>query len=304
MKSKISLVLIFVFLGLCTVKAQNDAQMSHYMFNTIGYNPAFAGANGLINATFLHRTQWAGFKNAPSTQFISGDMSLDRLGGVGLSIVNDKLGYEKALNIRLMYAYHYKVSDDLKISGGLGLGVLNKSLDGTQLIYENMNDVNAITSNESQITPNIDFGIAGEYKDLTLGFSFSHVNQSLDKATFSKPPRHMYLFAQYAYALNETIDIVPSIYFKNSSFISQFELSALGVYDEKFWGGLSYRMQESLVIIAGVSIMNGIKIGYSYDLNTGPIKTYSSGSHEIMLSASFKKPEKAQIPYRTPRIFN
>lgn len=304
MKQRISLILIIAVIGIVRLQAQNDAQMSHFMFNHISYNPAFAGANGLINATFLHRTQWAGFKNAPSTQFLAGDMKLDRIGGVGISIVNDKLGYEKALNVRLMYAYHHQISEGFNISGGLGLGILNKSLDGSQLIYENMNDVNAITSKESEITPNIDFGIAGMYKDLTLGFSFSHVTQSLDKATFSKPPRHMYLFARYEYGINDQIDIVPSLYFKNSSFISQFELNVLGVYDKKFWGGLSYRMQESMVIMAGVSVMNGIKIGYSYDLNTGPVKSYSNGSHEIMLSVGFKKPVKEEIPYRTPRIFN
>lgn len=303
MKTRIIILSVICLLAIGSASAQNDAQMSHYMFNNIAYNPAFAGANGLINATFLHRTQWAGFKNAPSTQFLSGDMLLDRIGGVGLSIVNDKLGYEKALNVRLMYAYHHQLGEDMKISGGLGLGILSKSLDGTQLVYENMSDVNAVTTKESQISPNFDFGIAGKFKTFTLGFSFSHVNQSLSTATISKPPRHMYVFAQYEYAINEMIDVIPSVYFKNSSFISQFELNALGMYDKRFWGGLSYRMTESLVILAGLNVKNGLKIGYSYDLNTGPIKTYSSGSHEIMLAAAFKKPEKAQIPYRTPRIF-
>ena len=304
MKSRITLFFMLFTLSLSVAFAQNDAQMSHYMFNNLSYNPAFTGANGLINASFLHRTQWAGFKNAPATQFLIGDMMLPRIGGVGLSVVNDKLGYEKALNVRLMYAYHHKISDNINISGGLGLGILNKSLDGTQLVYENKTDVNAITTKEAEITPNIDFGLAAKIKDLTLGFSFLHVSQSLDKATFSKPPRHMYFYTSYEYAITEQIDIVPSIYFKNSSFISQFELNALGVYNKKFWGGLSYRMQESMVILVGLSILDGIKLGYSYDLNTGPIKTYSSGSHEIMLMASFKKPVKEEIPYRTPRIFN
>jgi len=304
MKSKISLLFAFIILGFSGVFAQNDPQMSHYMFNNLSYNPAFAGENGLMNASFLHRTQWAGFKNAPSTQFLSGDMLLDKIGGIGLSIVNDKVGYEKSLNIRLMYAYHHQISEGFDISGGIGLGILDKSLDGTQLIYEDMSDVNAITNKESQITPNIDFGLASKYKDLTLGLSYSHINQSLDNATFSKPPRNFYAFASYEYAVNKQIDIVPSLYFKNSSFISQFEISALGFYEKKFWAGLSYRVQESMVILVGLNIMNGVKLGYSYDLNVGPVKSYSSGSHEIMLMVSFKKPEKAMIPYRTPRIFN
>jgi len=303
MKNIIS-VFIIILISVSSVIAQNDAQMSHYMFNKMSYNPAFAGSNGLINASLLHRQQWAGFTDAPSTQFLMGDMMLPRIGGLGLSIVNDKLGFEQALNLRLMYAYHYKLSDDLDISAGLGVGFMNKSLDGSKLIYENMNDVNALLNKESELNPNIDFGIAAKYQDLTLGLSFTQINQSNAKATFSKPPRHFYAYAAYEYALNEQIDIIPSLYFKNSTFISQTEINVLGMYEERFWGGLSYRVQESVVILLGLNVVNGIRLGYSYDLNTGPVKSHSGGSHEIMIMASFEKPQKAHIQYRTPRIFN
>ncbi|MDD3875954.1 MAG: type IX secretion system membrane protein PorP/SprF [Bacteroidales bacterium] len=303
MKTRNILLAVLAFVTFTTAYSQNDAQMSHYMFNKLYYNPAFAGSTSLINASIMHRQQWVGFNNAPSTQFLMGDIFFDRIGGVGLSVTNDKVGYEKILNIKAMYAYHFNLSDKFSISGGLSVGLLNKSLDGTQLIYENMNDVNAIVTKESQLSPNVDFGLATKYQDITLGLSFTQLNQSNEKATFSKPPRHFYAFASYEYPLNEQIDIIPTLFFKNSSFISQFELNVMGMYDKKFWGGISYRMQESLVILLGLNVTKTIRLGYSYDLNTGPIKTHSSGSHEIMIMSSFAKPQKQHIPFKTPRVF-
>lgn len=295
---------LYVSLLSNTAFSQNDPQLSHFMFNKMSYNPAFAGSSGLINASILHRQQWAGFTDAPSTQLVMGDVLLPRIGGVGLSIVNDKLGFEQALNIRLMYAYHYHLSEDFRISAGLGAGVMNKSLDGSKLIYENMSDANAILNKESELNPNFDFGIAANYQDLELGLSFTQIDQSNESATFSKPPRHFYAYASYQYALNEQLDIIPSLYFKNSTFISQFEMNVLAMYDERFWGGVSYRLEESMVMLLGLNIMSGVRLGYSYDLNMGPVKSHSGGSHEIMIMASFDRPQKPHVQYRTPRFFN
>jgi hypothetical protein len=47
----------------------------------------------------------------------------------------------------------------------------------------------------------------------------------------------------------------------------------------------------------GMDIMNGVKVGYSYDFDTSALANFSKGSHEIMLGYSFtlgveKTPQK------------
>ena len=37
--------------------AQQDAQFTQYMFNTIYYNPAYAGVEGVTRFSAIHRTQ-------------------------------------------------------------------------------------------------------------------------------------------------------------------------------------------------------------------------------------------------------
>jgi len=73
-----------------------------------------------------------------------------------------------------------------------------------------------------------------------------------------------------------------------SDFISwQLDLSSRLEYDKKYWGGLSYRFQDAVVVFAGLNLSNGLSIGYSYDLPTSALITTTSGSHEICLSYSF-----------------
>ena len=74
-------------------------------------------------------------------------------------------------------------------------------------------------------------------------------------------------------------------------------------YGGKFWAGASYRYKESIVGLIGVDITQNIRIGYSYDYNSGAIKSYSSGSHEILLLGSFNL-QKSSIPSKSPRFFN
>ena len=43
--------------------AQQDAQYSQYMFNSLVINPAYAGSKEVTNANVLYRTQWVGLDN-------------------------------------------------------------------------------------------------------------------------------------------------------------------------------------------------------------------------------------------------
>ncbi|MDD5571522.1 MAG: type IX secretion system membrane protein PorP/SprF [Bacteroidales bacterium] len=285
--------------------AQNDIQISNFMFFGQTYNPAFAGYARSINATLLAREQWTGFKQAPSTQLLNFVFPAKNIGNFGLSIINDKLGFEKSINMRVVYAYPFALSDNSFISAGVCAGFINRTLEGSKLVYEDksISDPNGIYTNTSEFLPTIDMGILYYDQNLTLGASSTHLTKSASKATFYDASRHYYIFGSYKIPLNETVDIVPSLYFKNSKFISQFEVNANLMFGDKLWAGLSYRWKESIVGLFGIKIMKSFKIGYSYDFNIGDVKPYSYGSHEIFISYS---PEisKSSIYYKSPRLFN
>ena len=282
-------ILLLSFLIIDIANAQNDIMFSHYMFNENIFNPAMSGSTPNIETAIVARQQWVGFDNAPSTQMIKGHAYLDQvMGGVGLSIINDRIGYESALNLKLSYAYFLKLNDKSKLSFGLGFGFINKSVQGSKLTYDEVDDPYAITTDSKAFRADFDFGVAFNSKNFSTGLSVTHLSQSLKKSSLLKVPRNFYFFIKNVMNVNEKIDVIPSMVVRSSIYITQFDLNAILYYDKKFYGGIGYRLNDALIGTIGVNITKDIKFGYSYDFGVGAVKTHSGGTHEIMLSAAFK----------------
>ena len=80
--------------------------------------------------------------------------------------------------------------------------------------------------------------------------------------------------------------------------------SAMAKYNNKFWGGVNYRVQDAVSIIIGMQYRN-LNIGYSYDITTSALGSQgrSSGSHEIMIGYCFKiEIEKPRRSYKNTRF--
>ena len=268
--------------------SQNDVQFTHFTSSEMLFNPALAGKNETIDATLIARQQWMGFDQAPQTQLLNVGAHFDAIsGGVGLSVSNDQLGVENTINAKLMYAYKLKLDKKNNLSFGLGVGIINKSVKGSELIYDNMTDENAQLTNESKLKADFDFGIGFFNEKISAGISTTHIDQGLKKSTIMKVPRHYYLYFKYKIKASDKISIIPAVIARSSEFITQFDINACMDYDNKFWFGLSYRYGDAYVGMLGVTIAQKFKIGYSYDYSAGALKSYSGGSHEIMISAAF-----------------
>ncbi len=266
------------------------------------FNPAYTGDENYMNASLMMRQQWVGFETAPTTQILNADMFIERGGGFGLSVINDKLGYEKSINVRLMYAYHKYFRNESKLSVGAGIGFINRSIDGNKLIYEDKTivDPNGEYNVRNAIVPTIDAGIKYSSKKLSLGVSMTHINTTNSNSTLLNVPQHLYLYGHYALKLNDRIQVIPSFLVKSSIFITNYEINTNLVFSEKFYGGLTYRNKEAIIILLGLNITKNIKVRYSYDFNYGPVyKSHSTGSHEIMLSGFILKNTRK---YKSPRL--
>ena len=105
---KLNIAFLFLVIIIQPVLSQQDPLSSHYMFNTLTYNPGIAGTSGMICATALNRQQWVGFKGAPSTTVfnISAPVSPFKIqSGVGLLVESDNIGFDKDINISGSYSY-------------------------------------------------------------------------------------------------------------------------------------------------------------------------------------------------------
>ena len=270
--------------------AQQDPQFSQHMFTKLYYNPGFAGANDAICATLLYRNQWTGFGGEPKTAMLCADMPIDALhGGVGLSVhALDNLGAGNSLNIKANYAYQADLGNG-RLGIGIGAGYLQESLNGSKLIYNDAGDQNIPTGTASGGTYDISLGLYYQTDQLYAGLSANHLTaQELKYADITtKLARHYFLMAGYNYEINSTFTLRPAVFIKSDAVENQIDVNANLLINNKFWVGGAWRFQDAIVAMAGIELKPNLKLGYSYDITTSEIKTYSSGTHEIVLNYCF-----------------
>jgi type IX secretion system PorP/SprF family membrane protein len=222
---------------------------------------------------------------------LTADMPVEMLhGGVGLTVyAADGLGVEKNLNARLAYAYRADLGSG-RIGIGVDFGMHQKSLNGSKFVYNDANDNNIPTGNVSGSTFDLGFGAYYNTDKLYVGLSSAHLTEgeiNYDNIT-SSLARHYYLMAGYSLDLTSSLTLKPMVQLKSDAVSTQADINANLFINSRYWVGASYRLQDAIVLMAGLEIMPNLKLGYAYDLTTSEIKTYSSGTHEIMLGYCYK----------------
>ena len=138
------LIIIFAMLTGNYANAQQDPMFTHYSFNTLAINPAYAGSRDALTITGLHRSQWVSFKGAPITQTITAHSPIfNEKVGIGLSFLNDKIGPTNTSSFYFDFSYKIKINEINKF-----LVELNKTdkVDNDNLVdllqyYELVNEI-------------------------------------------------------------------------------------------------------------------------------------------------------------------
>jgi len=281
----------------CTVGvAQQLPQFTQYMYNTISINPAYAGSREALSIVGLHRSQWVGFKGGPITQTLSVNTPLrnDRI-GLGLSFIEDDLGPQNFSYLYGDFSYTIPTGDDARLAFGLKAGFTGFSFD-TDFRQDdsNINDP-LIYGVEDRWSPNIGAGVYWHSTRWYLGLSAPRIlntdyNRSKD---FEALERISYYFTGgYVFDLGKIIKLKPAFLIKatNGAPLS-YDLTANFLFNEKFWLGGSYRINEQTAAIGGIidfQISRQLRIGYAYEKPISDIASYTSGTHEILLIYEFK----------------
>jgi type IX secretion system PorP/SprF family membrane protein len=299
-KHSFSLIIVFL-LSTYSTKAQFDAQTSQYMLNVSAFNPAAVGASGMIELTGQHRMQWIGIPNAGTITYFGVGTPL-KIGktehGVGLRFINDRFGLFTNQTMHLQYNFKKKLGNGA-ISVGADLGFLSLGFAGDSITpiesdYHNFSsDPEVPQTSEVGMSFDMSVGLFYTINKSYIGISYSHLNAPVIKwgdRTEFKPRGTMYINGGYYWKLAPYPKFVikPGALFKTDFATFQLDVSALVEYNEKFVGGLNYRVQDAVVFLLGMNVLDGLYIGYAYDLPTTKIISVSSGGHEIFVSYNFE----------------
>lgn len=327
------LLLIWGFSSLCS--AQQEAQFTQYMFNKLSYNPGYAGTSGSICMTGLYRDQWMGLTlDAPTVGGTAGvtpktflftlDSPIPFLhGGVGATIMADKVGYTSSVNISFDYAYHVFWGAGV-LSVGLEGALNNYTIDFSGLVPPDgltgdpSNPVSSLgddplISNEkaSEMLTDVSLGLFYQVPGRAhAGIAIKNILAAKSETLNYQNTRCIYLMGGYEYTLpaKPSIRILPSALVKTADFsIFQIDLSCLVEYQRSVWGGLSYRYQDAIAVLAGVN-WKKLRLGLSYDFTTSSLGGISKpgrskGSMELYLRFCFDivLPPKPPSSYQNTR---
>lgn len=318
MNKTILLVLVCITtIGLNTSYGQQSAQFSQYMFNTLFYNPAYAGVEGVTTLTAFHRTQWAGYQptldnpGGINTQVVSLNTPILRLrSGFGLHIVNDNIGPLTNLEAQASFAYHLGVGNG-KLSLGIRVGAFSQTVDYDQYRPVDPDDVLLQGNGRvSQLRPDFSAGVFYRARQYYVGVGFKHLIDSqfdfVGIDSLNNPlENHVTVTGGFDYEPTYKVRLTPSFLVQSDLNSYSFDIGVLATYDDTMWGGISFRQQEALVGMIGYSFFKekSLKLGYSFDYVVLAQEAKAATSHEIMVTYSLPMSSASDKKIiRTPRF--
>jgi len=305
---RISCLSLILLLCGTSAYAQQEPQYTQYMYNTLTVNPGYTGSPGVLQANLLHRSQWVGMRGAPQTQAFSIHTPWSEMYeqiGVGLSVVNDRLGPSNEVYTDANFSYTLKMGEQGKLAFGLKAGVRVLNIDWSKGIYRQEGDPLLNTNINNRFNPTIGAGIYYYTDNWYAGVSipnFLRNNYYNDvQESLMNDRQHYYVIGGYVFTLSDDIKFKPAVLAKvvNGAPITA-DVSANFLFQDVVTLGAGYRWDDSVSALAGIQISRNVFVGYSYDYSVTELNKYNNGTHEFMLRFEVA-PKTKRI--KSPRFF-
>ncbi|MDP4222849.1 MAG: type IX secretion system membrane protein PorP/SprF [Bacteroidota bacterium] len=275
---------------------------NQYILNPLSINPAYAGNREVMNIAAFYRKQWVGIKGSPETMSFAADAPFndDRM-GLGLQVVNDKIGVTNETKINTDYSYKINMKRGI-LSFGLGAGIIMTNTAWSKLVHidpeDNLNDT------KIYVAPDFTFGAYYSSQSWFAGFSIPRLlGYKFDTEKNKYVIKNS--IGEYSYMFNTgyMFDLSPKLKFFPSALVVYSESTKL-LYDinahfrimDRFWIGASYRNSRAISGMFQFQVNNQLKLAYTYDFDFAKLRTFSSGSHEVMLRYEFRYKVEAVSP--------
>jgi len=307
MKNKL---LIFVTLISATFaiesNAQQDAQYTQYMYNTMSVNPAYAGSRDAISMTGLYRTQWVGLDGAPDTQTfnIHSPIGDSEKVGLGLSIINDNIGPTRETYFDIDFSYTINTSDEGRLSFGIKGGGHLLNVAYSELSQFNNGDQLLQSDIENKFSPNVGAGIYYRKGDRWyVGLSAPNLLETkhFDESSLSVANEqiNLYLIGGYVFDINSDLKLKPAVLFKGVKGAPlQADLTLNALLKEKLTLGLAYRWSAAVSALLGYQLTDKLMLGLAYDRETTDLGNtqFEQGSYEVFLRYEIFENQKILSP--------
>ena len=289
---------------------QSEPQYSHYMYNRLLFNPAYAGSKDVAEFNGLYRTQYVGLsERATQTAYLGFNMPIYSINsGIGLTSTNDMIGYLRTTTVNVDYNYRKKFSFG-SLGVGVSVGFIQTGLQGN-LLRTPTGGPGGVDGNDPAVPAGLVNGIAPDFSaglylnndKYFVGVAMNHLysitklkNTQIDYA------RNLLVMGGYDFHAGKHFTIMPSVLIKSDLKQVQTDLSlTMKIYNNILTGialrGYDARSLDAVIFYAGVQI-KAFRLVYSYDINTSYLKGFNTGSHEVSVAYELRLLKKTKTGY-------
>ncbi|MCB0795254.1 MAG: type IX secretion system membrane protein PorP/SprF [Flavobacteriales bacterium] len=289
-----------------TSEAQQLPQLSQYRSNDYLYIPAVAGSRPLFEMRSAHRNQWVGITDAPRTFMLGVTTPVGAKMGIGGSVFTDNVGPTRRTGFQLTYAYHLRLTKELKFSLSLSGGMLQYLVDGSKITFNDPNETAIDGQLRDDLVPDMTFSLLLYHPRYWFGFTAPQLLRNKlyffdDRdGTMNTLERHYFATAGYKFMLGEQFALEPSVLVKYVDPVPpKLDANLTLRYKEFLWLGAGWRSNDAIPITVGFWLKRMFQFGYSYDITTTGLSQYAGGTHEVMLAVTFDKrprPRGSSVP--------
>lgn len=314
MKNFCVTILLLIALGFysSSTQAQQDAQYTQYMYNTLSVNPAYAGSRDVFSFLGLYRSQWVGLEGAPRTFTASMHSPVGERVGLGLNVTNDEIFIAKETYIDIDFSYTLNVDERKWLALGLKGGAHLLDINSNRLNTGPFNpgDGESQINVDNKFSPQVGLGAYYYTDKFYLGLSapniletthFDESSNTNQSAATAKEKINYYLITGYTFDLNSDLKLKPAVLFKMVQGAPlQADLSANFLIKEKLTLGAAYRWSAAFSGMVGFQVSDQLMVGLAYDRETTELQQYNDGSFEVFLRFELFNSRERMI---SPRFF-
>lgn len=282
------IIAIIVLVSAFAVNAQ-DLNISQYAFYRDGMNPGSFIQNNDINVFILYNNEFSGFAQQPKTQIA--DISFNINGHkLGLSVLNDIIGFDKSQNVKIRYAKQFTLSTKSFFSLGLSAGAMHNRLEATNMTFE-IEDDPLSYSDYGQTRLDFDFGAEFQFDKFFVGLSVTHLGKQVSNPENDNPISHYYGYAQYSINSNNVFRFYPNVLVRSWKNTFWVEAGLQAFYKNKVWLGVTYTEYHDLTFNTGMRVGKKIMFGYAFksNMNSQILNPWGTNSHEVFLNFAINK---------------
>ncbi len=291
-----------------TVNAQQDAQYTQYMYNTLSINPAYAGSRDVFSFVGLYRTQWVGLDGAPRTITASGHSPIGDHIGVGVNVTNDEIFISKETYFDVDFSYSVNVTKTGQLAFGIKGGGHLLNIDSNLANHGpyNPGDGSAEIFIDNKFSPQFGAGAYYYTNKFYLGLSVPNIletdhfdeSSNSNSDAVSKERVSYYMMTGYTFDLSDNLLLKPSLLTKIvEGSPLQVDVSANFLLYKKLTLGVAYRWSAAISAMVGFQITDQLMLGFSYDEETTELANYNDGSYEFFLRFElFNKTDRIVSP--------